>query len=105
MTGISVPPVGGLAVVAELADRVAAAVAACPGVARLVPGPLATHLPHRVVMGVAVRGGVVRVGVVARHGWPLPEVARQVREAAEVAASGWRVDVAIEDIDVPGGRM
>jgi hypothetical protein len=39
----------------RLAERIAAAVADCPSVARLATGPAATYLPGRIVPGVAVR--------------------------------------------------
>jgi uncharacterized alkaline shock family protein YloU len=89
----------------RVAGRVAAAVAGCPGVARLAPGPIATYLPGRVVTGVAVRESSVRVGVVPRYGPSLQEVARQVRAAVREAAPGRRVDVVIEDIEMPADRQ
>lgn len=87
---------------APLADRVAAAVAGCPAVARLADGPVATYLPGRTVPGVAVREGAVRIAVVAAYGTPLDETVRQVREAAAHEAPGLRIDVTVEDIALPG---
>ena len=87
--------------VAELADRIAAAVTGCPDVAGLtqVPGiPVATYLPGRTVSGVAVRPAEVEICVVARYGLPLPEVAAQVRQAVEPLVPGRVVDVVIADI-------
>lgn len=107
MTADAEQRAGRVVAVAEaerVADQVAAAVADCPGVARLAPGPIATYLPGRVVTGVAVRESSVRVAVVARYGPALREVTRQVRAAARQAAPGRRVDVAIEDIEVPADR-
>ena len=69
--------------VAELADRIAAAVSGCPDVAGLtqVPGrPVATYLPGRTVSGVAVRPAEVEICLVARYGPPLPQVAAHVRQ-------------------------
>ncbi|WP_433324513.1 hypothetical protein [Spirillospora sp. CA-294931] len=86
---------------ARLADGIAAAVTACPAVARMADGPVATYLPGRVVPGVAVDEGSARVAVVARYGRPLAEIAEQVRSAARAAAPALRVDVAIEDIELP----
>ncbi|GAA0338942.1 hypothetical protein NE235_27605 [Actinoallomurus spadix] len=86
----------------SLADRISAAVAACPLVARLAEGPIGTYLPGRSVRGVAVGDGEVRVAVVARYGRPLAEVADQVRAAARSVVPEWRVDVAIDDIEIPG---
>ena len=90
--------------VAELADRIAAAVTRCPDVARLtqIPGmPVATYLPGRTVSGVAVRPAEVEICVVARYGPPLPQVAAQVRQAVEPLVPGWVVDVVIADITAP----
>ena len=93
--------------VAELADRIAAAVTRCPDVAGLtqLPGmPVATYLPGRTVSGVAVRPAEVEVCVVARYGPPLPQVAAQVRQAVEPLVPGRVVDVVIADITSPQAR-
>ncbi len=90
-------------------DRVAAAVVACPAVARLTAGGTGagSYLPGRRVAGVAVRpapgGGPARVAVhvVARAGVPVREVADQVRTAVAPLAPGSVVDVAIEDVVDP----
>ncbi|GAA2757406.1 Asp23/Gls24 family envelope stress response protein [Actinopolymorpha rutila] len=82
----------------RLADRIAAAVTACPEVARLSAGPVATYLPGRSVPGVAVRDDEVRVAVVARYGRPLAEIAEQVRAAVVPLVSARRVDVTIDDL-------
>jgi len=86
---------------ASVAERIARAVAACPFVARLADGPIATYLPGRVVRGVAVRENEVRVVVVAVYGPPLAEVVRQVRTAASRWAPGSRIDVRIDDVALP----
>lgn len=90
--------------VERLADAVAAAVRECSAVARLAGGPLATYLPGRLVPGVAIRDGDVRVAVVARYGPPLPRVAADVRAAVGRVDPGLRVEVLIEDIDLPAHR-
>jgi hypothetical protein len=90
--------------VAELADRIAAAVTRCPDVAGLTqnPGvPVATYLPGRTVSGVAVRPAEVEICVVAYYGPPLVRVAAQVRQAVEPLAPGRVVDVVIGDIAPP----
>jgi hypothetical protein len=94
-------PAPALDEVERLADRVAAAVRECSTIARLAAGPVATHLPGRLVRGVAVRGGEVKVAVVARYGPPLPRVAADVRAAARQVDPGLRVEVLIEDIELP----
>ena len=93
--------------VAELADRIAAAVTGCPGVAGLtqIPGmPVATYLRGRTMSGVAVRPAVVVICVAARYGPPLPQVAAQVRQAVEPLVPGRVVDVVIADITSPQRR-
>jgi hypothetical protein len=93
--------------VAELADRIVAAVTRCPDVAGLtqIPGmPVATYLPGRSVSGVAVRPAEVEICLVARYGPPLPQVAGQVRQAVEPLVPGRVVDVVIADITSPQAR-
>ena len=93
--------------VAELADRIAAAVTGCPDVAGLtqIPGrPVATYLLGRTVSGVAVRPAEVEICGVARYGPPLPQVAAHVRQAAEPLVPGRVVDVVIADITAPQAR-
>lgn len=104
MTGSDAPAPAGAA---ELADRIAAAVTSCPGVAALteLPGiPVATYLPGWIVSGVAIRPGQVEVCVVARYGPPLPQIAEQVRQAVAALAPGRAVDVVIGDITLPGAE-
>lgn len=94
---------GGPAQTGALADRITAAVAACPGVAKLAGGPLATYLPGRTVQGVAVTDRSVEVAVVARYGSPLMEVADQVRAAVAGIVAGVPIDVMIADLEPPAG--
>ncbi|MFL6055798.1 MAG: hypothetical protein ACJ72W_23285 [Actinoallomurus sp.] len=93
---------GDTAETGRLADRIAAAVSACPSVARLADGPVATYLPGRAVQGVAVGECEVRIAVVAIYGRPLAEVADQVREAVQRVTPHQRIDVAIDDMEIPG---
>jgi hypothetical protein len=89
-------------------DRVAAAVAACPAVARLTGGisGRGTYLPGRRVPGVVVRESAgptpptVEVHVVAHSGPAMGEVARQVRAALAALIPGSPVDVIIDDLQV-----
>ncbi|WP_221934933.1 hypothetical protein [Georgenia yuyongxinii] len=89
----------------ELADAVAAAALAVPGVARLHAGALgeaATYLPGRRVPGVRIRPGGVEVHVVVdravMHGRvPLPEVAEHVHRAVAALVPA-RVHVYIDDL-------
>ncbi|MFB9838670.1 hypothetical protein [Actinoallomurus acaciae] len=90
---------------ARLAERIAAAVADCPSVARLAAGPIATYLPGRTVPGVAVREDRVRIAVVAAFGPPMAEVAEQVRAAARKVVPDLPIDVAIEDVEVPAATV
>lgn len=88
-----------------LADRIASAVAGCPGVAALATGPLATYLPGRTVAGVAIRDTDVQIAVIARYGPPLSEVAAQVRAAVAPLVPGLRLDVHIDDIQLDDDRL
>src|SRR5215217_1373623 len=89
-------------------DRVAAAVAACPAVARVTGGTtgLGTYLPGRRVTDVVVREPAgaspltVEVQVVGRYGPAMGEIARQVRAALAALIPGIPVDVIIDDIEV-----
>jgi hypothetical protein len=85
------------------ADRLAAAVQSCPGVARLAGGglvPVATYLPGRRVDGVRLTEGRVLVAVVARYPVPLPQIAGEIRAAVAGVVTGRPVDVHFADIDV-----
>lgn len=86
------------------ADRIAAAAAGQPGVARLHGGrfgEVATYLPGRSVAGIQVGEQRVAVHVVARYGSSVPDVATGVRAAAAPYAAGFPIDVVIEDIEDP----
>ncbi|MEV5572563.1 hypothetical protein AB0L06_21165 [Spirillospora sp. NPDC052269] len=84
-----------------MAERVAAAVSALPGVAGLATGclPPVAGLQVGVPMsGVSVWDDAVEIGVVARFGRPLEELADDVRAVARPLAGDRRVDVLIADI-------
>jgi hypothetical protein len=81
------------------ADAVAEAVLACPAVAALVDGPVATFLPGRRVRGVRVDDDLCTVAVAVRpDGRPLPEIAADVRRAASTVVGGRPVDVLVADL-------
>lgn len=92
------------------AERVAAAVAACPSVADLHGGPfgeVATYLPGRRVVGVRISGdgtgtgpapvGTVEVHVTGRYPAPVAEIGREVRAAVHEVLAGPVVDTTVED--------
>lgn len=84
----------------DLADRVAAAVRAVPGVADLHTGAfgeVATYLPGRRVEGVQIRTDLCAVHVALYWGVPVLETADRVRTAVWPLV-GTRVDVTIEDV-------
>lgn len=90
-------------------DAVAAAVLACPGVARMSRGLLgeaATYLPGRRVHGVVIREQPSQdetdldVRVVAAFGPTMADIAAQIRQAVASAAPGKSATVAIDDIDL-----
>jgi hypothetical protein len=85
-------------------DAVAAAVRACPGVSDLHGGrygEVTTYLPGRVVRGVVVGGGRVRVQVRAEWGAEAPALAAAITAALAPLTGNRPVDVAIADIDDP----
>ncbi len=90
-------------------QAVATAVEACRSVSRLsggIAGEAATYLPGKRVNGVRVRPGGVAVNVVAHWDWPAEQVATEVRSAVRTAAAAsgapvGRVDVTIDDVEVP----
>lgn len=87
----------------DVADRVAAAVLAVPGVRALhagVAGEVATYLPGRRVNGVRVRETGCAVHVVLEWGVPLHETTDLVRAAARTHVGG-PVDVTVEDVVGP----
>lgn len=89
----------------DLADAIAAAVLAVPGVVDLHTGTfgeVATYLPGRRVNGVRVRGDGIEVHLVLRFGAPVLDTAEAVRHAVQALTPG-PVDVAVQDVveDVP----
>lgn len=93
-------------------DRVAAAVRAVPGVARLDGGPFGTVASHltgrRRVVGVRLgaAGEPVEIAVVARLGTPLPRLADAVAAAVRAVLGPVPVEVTFADVvpaPGPGG--
>jgi hypothetical protein len=85
-------------------DAVAAAVAACPGVSGLYGGrygEVTTYLPGRVVRGVVVSGGRVRVQVRSAWGFEAPALAAAITASLAPLTGNRPVDVAVADIDDP----
>ena len=88
---------------AEVADRVAQAALAVPGVTGLHAGSfgeVATYLAGRQVRGVRVREDSTEVHVTVAMGRPLLDVATAVREAV-APLTGGDVRVVVEDV-TPG---
>ena len=86
------------------AEAIAAAVRRIPSVAVLGGGTVtqtATFLPGRRVVGVRVGEDVVEVHVTARYGASLPDLGDEVREAVATVTPGLRVDVFVDDLEVP----
>ena len=85
-------------------DAVAAAVRACPGVSGLHGGrygEVTTYLPGRVVRGVVVGGGRVRVQVRATWGTEAPTLAAAITATVAPLTGNRPIDVSIADIDDP----
>lgn len=84
-----------------LAEPMAAAVLACPAVARLSAGPygtVGTYLPGRRVTGVLITDHAVTIRLVA-HPVGVRTIEAQVRAAAATVVPGLPVDIAIDDLD------
>lgn len=101
-------PPAGAAVASEAAtseaDRVVAAVLACPGVVSLHAGgsrQVVTYLPGRRVVGVRLGEDTVEVALVTRFGVPVTETGAQVRVALAPYAAGRAVDVHVADVLTP----
>jgi hypothetical protein len=87
----------------ELAERVAAAVAAHPAVAGLhggIYGSATTYLPGRKLIGVRIGEGdePVEVAVVLRTERPIPESVRSLRSEVSRLCGGAVVDITVADI-------
>ncbi|WZH50960.1 MAG: hypothetical protein PIR53_13125 [Nocardioides alkalitolerans] len=88
----------------DVADQVAAAVLAVPGVHALHPGAfgeIATYLPGRRVAGVRVADERCEVHVVLRWPAPLAATTDAVRAAVRSVVPG-PVDVTVGDVVDPG---
>ena len=85
----------------ELADSIAAAILAVPGVAALHPGmfgEVGTYLPGRRVTGVRITDDKVDVHVTVYEGVDVRRTAAAVRDAVVRVTPGPTVDVTVEDI-------
>lgn len=97
-------PAAGAIIYGVDVDAVAAAVQACPGVSGLDGGrygEVTTYLPGRVVRGVVVDGGRVRVQVRSGWGVEVPVLAGAITAALAPLTGSRPIDVAIADIDDP----
>ena len=84
-------------------EAIAAAVLASPAVARLHGGrfnTVASYVPGRRVVGVALTPSEITVGVVGRYPNTVAQIAAQVRAAVATVVPGVAVTVAVEDIDI-----
>jgi hypothetical protein len=88
-----------------LAEAVAAAVLAHPGVVRLSGGPfgtVASYLPRRRIIGVRLplqEADPVEIALVARMGVPLPRLADEVGAAVVAVLGPVAVDVTVTDVE------
>jgi hypothetical protein len=89
-------------------DAIARSAEGCPGVASLSPGPVGlavSYLPNQRVEGVRATAELVEVHVIARWGMTVQDVDREVRAALSGMTAGRRLDVVIEDVDVPAAVL
>jgi hypothetical protein len=86
---------------------IASAVARCPAVAALSPGAdgnVVTYLPDRRVVGVRKVLDGVAVHIIAWFGPTITEIVDQVRAAiTAVAPECQRIDVIVDDLEIPPG--
>ncbi|HEY2193352.1 MAG TPA: hypothetical protein VGH76_13790 [Actinomycetospora sp.] len=92
-----------------VSERVADALLAHPDVVRLSGGPyggIATYLPGRRLLGVALGEGEepTRIGVVLRLGAPVHATADALRVLVAAQTGARRVDVVVADLE-PGSRV
>lgn len=86
-------------------DSIVAAVLACPLVAGLHggrDGQAVTYLPGRRITGIRITVDEAAIHVVACYPAVMDQVTCQIRRAVAPFTAGLRVDVAIEDLAVPG---
>jgi hypothetical protein len=92
-----------------LAEAVAAAVLAHPGVARMSGGAfgtVASYLPRRRIVGVRLplaEADPVEIAVVARMGVPLPRLAEELGAAVVAVLGPVAVDVTVADVETGPG--
>jgi hypothetical protein len=99
------PPTGPALDIEAFAEPVAAAVLACPAVARLSGGPfgaVGTYLPGRRVAGVQITTSVITVRLVARP-VALRTLENQVRAAVTAVVPGLPIHIGLDDLDVEPG--
>jgi hypothetical protein len=87
------------------ADRIAAAVLACPQVSGLHGGrfgEVATYLPGRRVTGVTISADEVEVHLVAAYPATITEIDHAVRAALAEVTGGLAVTIVVEDLAAPG---
>lgn len=85
-------------------QRIAVEVQACPAVAGLHAGldaAIVTTLSEGQLIGVAIAGGYLLIGVVGRYPAGAADIAEQIRAASTKYAHGYRIVVSIEDVHVP----
>lgn len=89
-------------------DAVAAAACSCAAVDGLCSGAwggVVTYLPGRRVAGVRVASGHVVVSVRVKWGFPVADLARQVRAAVAPLVAPRRVDLVVADLAEPNAEV
>ena len=93
---------------ADCAATISDAVAAVPGVAALSAGEfgqVGTFSATRSIPGVRIDEVQVQVHIVARYGIPLPSTAAGIGSAVAPLLAGRSLQVAVQDILLPGERL
>lgn len=89
-------------------DAVAEAVRSCAGVSDLapgLPGSVATYLPGRRVVGIAVDEERVRIQVRMQWAASAPEVGARIRAAVRPHVGHRTIDIFVADVDDPPRRQ
>lgn len=90
------------------ADRIRGAALECPDVADLsagVFGEVASYLPGHSVSGVRVDEERVEVHIIARYGRPLQQIADDIGRRVAPFLSDRRLEVAVDDVLLPGDAL
>lgn len=94
-------PAGDAAATGPDPELIAAALGACPSVAQLHAGPVASYLPGRRVPGVAIGATSVAVHVDLAYPSSVGALSAEVRVALTGLLQGNRLEIYVDDVVIP----